>query len=112
MTSGSEGGFVLHDRTVLQFAPHFSVYLLSSDTVCLYSEDRKFLLYGELYCALAVAITERGTPVGDLVRGLERDFPAAQIREALQRLIDRGYAVVATPSSHGTVAAYWASLGL
>ncbi len=112
MTSGDEGGLALRDRAVLQFAPHFSVYLLSSDTVCLYSEDRKFLLYGELYCALAAAITEGGRTVRELVRGLEQDFPSDQIREALQRLVDRGYAIAATPSSHGTVAAYWASLGL
>ncbi len=112
MTSGDKGGFALRDRAVLQFAPHFSVYLLSSDTVCLYSEDRKFLLYGELYCALAAAMTQGGRTVRELVRGLEQDFPSDKIHEALQRLVDRGYAIAATPSSHGTVAAYWASLGL
>src|SRR5580658_7169678 len=112
MTSGDKGGSTLGDGAVPQFAPHFSVYLLSSDTVCLYSEDRKFLLYGELYCAIAAAITEGGKSTREIVRALERDFPADKIHEALQRLLDRGYAIVATPSSQGTVAAYWASLGL
>lgn len=112
MTSSDKGGFALQDGAVPQFAPHFSVYLLSSDTVCLYSEDRKFLLYGELYCAIAAAITEGGKSVRELVRGLEQDFPTDKIHEALQRLFDRGYAIVARPSSQGTVAAYWASLGL
>ena len=43
---------------VLQFAPNFTVYALSSDTLCLYSEDRKFLLHGTLYCAIAALIAE------------------------------------------------------
>jgi ribosomal protein S12 methylthiotransferase accessory factor len=38
---------------VLRFAAHFSVYVLPPDAVCLYSEHRKFFLYGELYCALS-----------------------------------------------------------
>jgi len=40
----------------LQFAPNFTAYVLPPDVVCLYSEDRKFFLHGELYCALAAAI--------------------------------------------------------
>ena len=47
-------------RTFRQFAPNFTVYLLPPDAVCLYSEHRKFFLYGELYCALASAIGEGG----------------------------------------------------
>jgi bacteriocin biosynthesis cyclodehydratase domain-containing protein len=112
MTKGDKSSVTLRDKAVPQFAPHFSVYLTPSDTVCLYSEDRKFLLHGELNCALAVAITEGGRTVRELVRGLERDFAAAQIREALERLFERGYVIAATPSTRGTVAAYWASLGL
>src|SRR5207249_1459632 len=45
-------------KDVLRFAPNFSVYVLPPDTVCLYSEDRKFFLHGELYCALAAALSE------------------------------------------------------
>jgi oxazoline/thiazoline synthase len=37
----------------LRFSPNFSVYLLPPDVVCLYSENRKVFLRGELYCALA-----------------------------------------------------------
>ncbi len=48
MTGGNPNSLALRDTAVLQFAPHFSVYLVAADTVCLYSEDRKFLLYGEL----------------------------------------------------------------
>ena len=46
----------LNAKDVPQFAPNFSVYVLPPDVVCLYSEDRKFFLYGELYCAVAAAI--------------------------------------------------------
>ena len=38
------------------FAPNFSVYVLLPDAVCLYSEDRKIFLRGEVYCALAERI--------------------------------------------------------
>ena len=112
MTHGDKGSLGLGTGAVLQFAPHFSVYLLPPETVCLYSEDRKFLLHGELYCALASAITDGARTVGELLLELQQSFPSEKIHEALQRLVDRGYAITATPSSHGIVAAYWSSLGL
>src|SRR5262249_29100612 len=96
----------------LQFAPNFTVYLLPPDVVCLYSEDRKFFLHGELYFALASAIGADGKSIRDLVRSLDPPFPAAKIREAMTRLLDRRYLLPASRSSAGTVAAYWASLGL
>jgi bacteriocin biosynthesis cyclodehydratase domain-containing protein len=97
---------------VPQFAPNFTVYMLSSDVLCLYSEDRKFLLHGKLYCALAAAIAEGGKSFRDLVRKLEQDFPSEQIYEALKRLIGGRYVVPKSGSSNGAVAAYWASFGL
>jgi oxazoline/thiazoline synthase len=112
MTGGNPNSPALRDTAVLQFAPHFSVYLVAADTVCLYSEDRKFLLYGELYCALAAAITQGGLNIRGLVRKLEHDFAAPQIREALGRLVERGYVITATNFTQGIAAAYWASLGL
>ena len=33
---------------VLRFLPNLSVYVLPPDTVCLYSEHRKFFLHGKL----------------------------------------------------------------
>ena len=65
-------------RTFRQFAPNFTVYLLPPDVVCLYSEHRKFFLYGELYCALASAIGEGEWTIGELVRGLEPKFSGGQ----------------------------------
>ncbi len=99
-------------KDVPQFAPNFTVYVLPPDVVCLYSEDRKFLLHGELYCALASAIGKGGRSFRQLIRDLEQDFPSDRIHEALKRLVDRRHVVPASPSSNGAVAAYWASLGL
>ena len=99
-------------KDVPQFAPNFTVYVLPSDVVCLYSEDRKFLLHGELYCALAAAIAKGGRSFRELVRELEQDFPSDKIHEALKRLVDRRYVLPASRSSNGAVDAYWASLGL
>src|ERR1700722_1759647 len=99
-------------KDIPQFAPNFSVYVLPPDVVCLYSENRKFFLHGELYCALAVAIAEGGQSFRDLARALEPRFPSDKIQEALKRLIDRRYIVRASRSSAGVAAAYWASLGL
>src|SRR5208282_866989 len=99
-------------KDVPQFAPNFSVYVLPPDVVCLYSEDRKFLLHGELYCALAYAIGKGGRSFQQLIRDLERDFPSDKIQEALKRLLDRRHILPTSSSSNGAVAGYWASLGL
>src|SRR5262249_39548620 len=102
----------LNGKDVPQFTPNFTVYILPPDVVCLYSEDRKFFLHGELYCALASAIGEGGKNVGDLVRELGQEFPTDKIHEALKRLFDRRHIVTASRFSAGVVPAYWASLGL
>src|SRR5258705_1304979 len=100
-------------KDILRFAPNFTAYVLPPDTVCLYSEDRKFFLHGELYCALATAIGKNGRVAPEIVRQLSKSFPADKIDEAIKRLVERRYVV--TGSSHalaGPVAGYWASLGL
>ena len=95
---------------VPQFAPNFTVYLVQSDVVCLYSEHRKFFLYGALYCALASEIVA-GTPLKSLAGKLERNFPAEKIQEALKRLFDQRF-IVMRKGADGKADAYWASLGL
>jgi bacteriocin biosynthesis cyclodehydratase domain-containing protein len=98
-------------KDVPQFAPNFSVYVLPPDAVCVYSENRKFFLHGELYCALADAIGA-GKSVGQIERELQKTFPADKIHEALGRLVQRRYIVPKLHPSAATNAAYWASLGL
>jgi ribosomal protein S12 methylthiotransferase accessory factor len=100
-------------KDILRFAPNFTAYVLPPDAVCLYSEDRKFFLHGELYCALAMAIGKAGKAAPDIVRQLSKQFPVDTIEEAIRRLIERRYVV--TRASHAfpdAVAGYWASLGL
>lgn len=97
---------------VLQFAPNFTAYLLPPDSVCLYSETRKFFLHGELYCALASAIGKNGKTAAALLRELQPRFPADKIEEAIRRLIERHYVVPASKVSRASVSGYWASLGL
>jgi bacteriocin biosynthesis cyclodehydratase domain-containing protein len=99
-------------KEILQFAPNFTAYVLPPDVVCLYSEDRKFFLHGELYCALVSAIGKGGNSFGTLVRKLERQFPTDKIEEALERMLERRYIVPASGSSGDAVAGYWASLGM
>jgi ribosomal protein S12 methylthiotransferase accessory factor len=99
-------------KDVPRFAPNFTVYLLPPDAVCLYSEDRKFFLHGELYHALAAAIGEGEKSFRELVSALKPQFPVEKIEEALTRLLDRGHLLPDARSADGTVAAYWASLGL
>ena len=77
-TQDHRGCPALNSKDVPQFAPNFTVYVLPPDVVCLYSEDRKFFLHGELYCALASAIGEGGKSFGELVRELERGFSIRQ----------------------------------
>src|SRR5246500_3692789 len=99
-------------KDALQFAPNFTVYVLPDHVVCLYSEDRKFFLHGELYVALAQAIGERGKSARQLVAELGAKFPADQVEEAIKRLIARGYVVTWSQAFAAPVAGYWASLGL
>jgi ribosomal protein S12 methylthiotransferase accessory factor len=102
----------MRDKEVLRFAPNFTVYLLPPNVVCLYSEDRKFFLHGELYCGLASAIGQHGKSYRVIVRELEQKFPAEKVDEAIERLIERRFAITAALSLPDTPAAYWASLGL
>ena len=113
LATGDRGTtFTQHDsKDVPRFAPNFTVYVLPPDVVCLYSEDRKFFLHGQLYCALATVIGA-GESFRDIFRQLERDFPSEKIGEAVKRLLDRGFVVPTSRSTEGTAAAYWASLGL
>jgi oxazoline/thiazoline synthase len=99
-------------KDALRFAPNFTAYVLPPDAVCLYSEDRKFFLHGELYCALASAIGKGGKSAPALVRELSKNFPSDKIEEAIKRLLDRRYVTTAAPTTDGAVAGYWASLGL
>jgi len=99
-------------KDIAQFAPNFTVYVLQPDAVCLYSEDRKFFLHGELYCALATAIGKGGKSLAQLIAEFGKRFPPEKVEEALKRLIDRHYIVEASPTSGSLMAAYWASLGL
>src|SRR5579863_5027192 len=67
-----------HDGGEIRFAPNFSVYVLPPDAVCLYSEDRKFFLHGQLYCELASRIGA-GEPRQAIIDALSRDFPSDKI---------------------------------
>src|SRR5579863_6476691 len=99
-------------KDIAQFAPNFTVYTLPPDQVCLYSEDRKFFLHGELYCELAAAIGKGGKSLQQLVAELGKRFPPEKVEEALKRLIERQYLVEASATSNTVQAGYWASLGL
>src|ERR1700761_5578154 len=66
---------------VAQFAPNFTVYVLPPDQVCLYSEDRKFFLHGELYCALATAIGKGGKSLQQLAADFGKRFPPEKVEE-------------------------------
>jgi oxazoline/thiazoline synthase len=99
-------------KSALQFAPNFTAYVLPPDTVCIYSEDRKFFLHGELFCALATAIGKGGKRPQDLIAELGKRFPADKVEEALNRLLERRYVVSGGDSSDGILAGYWASIGL
>jgi oxazoline/thiazoline synthase len=94
----------------IRFAPNFSVYVLPPDGVCLYSENRKIFLRGELYCAVASRIGAGEHPEA-IVNALSRDFPPGKIDEAIQRLLDRRF-VVSANLLDDTAAGYWTSLGL
>src|SRR6185312_6279684 len=100
-------------KDILRFAPNFTAYVLPPDVVCLYSEDRKFFLHGELYCAVATAIGKNGKAAPEIIRQLSKSFPTDKIEEAIKRLFERRYVVTgATQAFDGAVAGYWASLGL
>jgi ribosomal protein S12 methylthiotransferase accessory factor len=96
---------------LVRFVPNFTVFILPPDVVCLYSEDRKFFLHGELYVALASAIGAGKRRPQDIVRALAGDFNRDKVNEALSRLLERRF-VVRTRGGDGAAAAYWATLGL
>ena len=108
--SAGEPGADEQSAGEIRFSPHFSVYILPPDGVCLYSENRKVFLRGELYCAVASRIGEGEHPEA-IVEALSREFPSDKIDEAIQRLLDRRFVVPAELIDEAA-AGYWASLGL
>ena len=86
-------------KEILRFAPNFTAYVLPPGVVCLYSEDRKFFLHGELYCALATAIGKNGKAKPEIVRQLAKSFPTDKIEEAIKRLIERRYVATRAPNA-------------
>src|SRR5580692_90680 len=92
-------------KDIAQFAPNFTVYVLPPDQVCLYSEDRKFFLHGELYCELATTIGKGGKSLQQLAVEFGKRFPPEKVEEALKRLIERRYIVEASPTSNTVQAA-------
>src|SRR5579862_560336 len=91
-------------KDITQFAPNFTVYVLPPDQVCLYSEDRKFFLHGELYVELATAIGKGGKSLQQLFGELRKRFPSEKVEEALKRLIERRYIVEASDASNSALA--------
>jgi ribosomal protein S12 methylthiotransferase accessory factor len=113
MMRSNENNLTLpNGKDIPQFSPNLTVYVLPPESVCLYSENRKFFLHGALYCKLAAAIAKGGKSCRQLVHDLEHEFPSDKILEALKRLFERRYVVPASRSSASLAAAYWASLGL
>jgi ribosomal protein S12 methylthiotransferase accessory factor len=84
--------------------------VLPPDSICLYSEDRKYFLHGEIYCALASIIGKGGKSFAEIAGELSRKFPPDEIERALKGLMEHRYIVPASPST--PVDGYWASLGL
>jgi len=119
--SGAHAGVVAGDQAdsttrfngkdVPQFAPNYSVYVLPPDSVCFYSEDRKFFLHGELFCIAADAIAA-GKSFGQIVRELTKKFPADVVDDAIKWLIDRRYIVPKRQTAVDAAAGYWATLGI
>ena len=102
--------FGRRSKSAIRFAPNFSVYVLPPDGVCLYAENRKVFLRGELYCALASRIRAGERPDA-VVGALSGKFPAAKIDEAITRLLDQGFLVL-RESLDDVAAGYWTSLSL
>jgi oxazoline/thiazoline synthase len=100
------------NKNTLYFAPNFTAYLLPPDVICIYSEDRKFFLHGELYCALASAIGKGGKSAPDLIAQFSKSFPADKVEEALNRMIERRYVMNGPKPADDSLAGYWASIGL
>jgi ribosomal protein S12 methylthiotransferase accessory factor len=100
-------------KGILRFAPNFTAYVIPPNVVCLYSENRKFFLHGDLYCAVAIAIGKNGKAAPAIVRQLSKSFSADKIEEAIRRLVGRRYVVSgASYAFASAVDGYWASLGL
>ena len=100
-------------KDILRFAPNFTAYLLPPNAVCLYSENRKFFLHGELYCAVTSAIGKNGKAAPEIIRQLSKQFSRHRDRGSNQAAagapLRRQRSIARL---HGAVDGYWASLGL
>src|SRR2546430_906334 len=90
MTGDHRDRISQHDsKNVPRFAPNFTVYVLPSKVVCLYSEDRKFFLHGELYCerAIELAVKKELAVLGIEAHDLGRQHIDGEIRREPRNIL-------------------------
>ncbi|MCY3771783.1 MAG: TOMM precursor leader peptide-binding protein [Gemmatimonadetes bacterium] len=105
-TTPADRGFV--DRPAL--TPHLRSHVIGEQQTLLVSESFDTLLHGRVYCDLMPLLDGR-RPLAGIVADLEDRHAAADVREAIVSLSDRGYVISADHGMDRSRAAYWTSLG-
>ena len=91
-------------------APHLEFRAISDEQTLLVSESFNTLLRGRLYGDLLPLLDGRRKPE-EIAEALTGGHAAAEVRNALTALADRGYVVSGEHSMKRARAAYWTSLG-
>jgi ribosomal protein S12 methylthiotransferase accessory factor len=92
-------------------APHLSVAQLPNYLVCIYSEGRKTFLRGRIFSSILSRIDGK-TSASEVRDTLLREYPAAQIDNAIRLLEKRGFIIPTALCTPVFASALWAGIGL
>jgi bacteriocin biosynthesis cyclodehydratase domain-containing protein len=96
----------------MRFKQNFHVELIDSEQLVLFSEDKHHLLRGSIYVAIAELI--RAVPMSEevITDKLLPKFPREFVREALDRLKNKGFTSDICDQTPTNVSAFWSDLTL
>lgn len=103
---------ILNETSRLTFKPHYLVEIIEPAQVVLFSEDKHFLLQGEIYVALAQLLEKKPESKNAIFENLKREYSEELIQQALQRLTSKGFIAEHADSIPSNIAAFWSDVNL
>lgn len=103
---------IFHKTSKLVFKPHYAVEIIEPAQIVLFSEDKHFLLQGEIYVALAKLLETKPESKNTIFKHLKKAYSEEFIKKAIQRLTSKGFIAEHADGIPKNIAAFWSDTNL